>query len=124
MTPHHPTPRVDLKAGYGPYIGRPGVFGLSVIFHQGFDLDALAKAAHFPNGRIGYSVIAHIQEELANLNADYAMLLFITPTRRYVDHHTLAITCNGQIETTLEDDVADALLRAFTVVPNPYKGQP
>ena len=118
------TVKAELKAGYGPFIGRPGVFGLSVVFHQGFDLDTLAKTAHFPNGKIGYSIIAHIQEELANLNAGYALVLFITPTRRYVDHHTLGITRNGQIETILADDAAEALLRAFIVVSNPYKGQP
>ena len=119
-----PTVKQQLIHGYGQFIGRPGVFGLSVVFHQGYDVDALAKAAHFPNGKIGYSVIAHIQDELANLQGEYAMVLFITPTRRYADHHTLGITRSGQIETNLQDDVADALLRAFTVVSNPYKGQP
>ena len=46
------TARVELQAGYGPFIGHPGVFGLSVVFHQGFDLDALAKAATFPMARL------------------------------------------------------------------------
>lgn len=119
-----PTAKQQLITGYGPFIGRPGVFGLSVIFHLGYNFDTLARAAQFPNGKIGYSVIAHIQDELTDVQNGYAIVLFITPTRRYADHHTLGITRNGQIETTLQDFVADALLRAFTVVSNPYKGQP
>ena len=119
-----PTAKADLITRYGPFIGRPGVFGLSVVFHQGFDLDALAKAASYPNGKIAYSIIARIQEELANLNAGLAMILFITPTKRFADHHTLGITCNGQIEAILADAMAEALLRAFTVVSNPYQGKP
>jgi hypothetical protein len=146
MQPTHPTPRVDLSAispldeiviragdlsqpiaaqfliaGYTQFGTLPGVYGISVVFHQGYGVDQLAKAACFPNGKIAYSVIANIQDELTALNGGYALVLFVTPTPRFADHHTLGITRNGQIETTLDPAVANALLRAFKVVSNPYK---
>jgi len=44
-----------------------------------------------------------------------------THSNTYVDHHTLGITRNGQIETQLGRIVANTLINAFSVVPNPYK---
>lgn len=112
-----------LMNGYTQYRNVPGVYGLSVVFHQGYTLDQLAMAAHFPNGSISYSVIASIRSELAALKMGYDMVMWKTPSNMYVDHHTLGITRNGQIETTLERAVADALIKAFLVVPNLYKRQ-
>lgn len=110
-----------LMNGYTQYHNSPGVYGLSVVFHQGYTLDQLAKAATFPNGSISYSVIARIRAELAALGMGYDMVLWKTHSNTYADHHTLGITRNGQIETQLERIVANALINAFSVVPNPYK---
>jgi hypothetical protein len=52
------------------------------------------------------------------------MVLFITPTNRYADHHTLGVMRSGQVMMQIDGAIADALLMAFTVVPNPYRGQP
>jgi hypothetical protein len=84
--------------------------------------DELAKTAHFPHNKIGYSIIAQLQQELGSVG--YEMILFITPTPRYSDHHTLGVMRNSQLEVTLSDRAADALLRAFAVVSNPYRGKP
>ena len=110
-----------LMKGYTQYRNAPGVYGLSVVFHQGYNLDQLAQVARFPNGSIAYSVIVSVRAALAALNMGYDMVLWKTPSNMYVDHHTLGITHNGQIETTLEGVVADALTKAFNVVPNLYK---
>jgi hypothetical protein len=119
---NRPDAKGILIDGYEDDPRYPNVFGLSTVFRQGASLDELARAAHFPHGKIGYSVIARIQQELAVVG--YELVLFITPTVRYADHHTLGIMKNGQVQQTLDDVAADALLRAFTVVSNPYKGKP
>jgi nitrate reductase NapAB chaperone NapD len=110
-----------LMSGYTQYRNVPGVYGLSVVFHQGYTLDQLVKAASFPNGSISYSMIARIRAELAALGMGYDMVLWKTHSNTYVDHHTLGITRNGLMETQLEYIVANALIKAFIVGPNPYK---
>lgn len=121
---HHPNAVQLLMNGYTQYRNVPGIYGLSVVLHQGYSLDQLAQAAHFPNGSISYTVIVSIRAALAALNMGYDMVLWKTPSNMYADHHTLGITRNGQIETTLARVVADALTKAFNVVPNLYKKRP
>lgn len=116
-----PTAAQFLISGYTQFGTLPNVYGMSVVFHQDYSVDQLAKAARFPNGKIAFSVIASIQDELNALNGGYAMVLFITPTPRFADYHPLGITRGGKIETSLDPIVAYALLRAFKVVSNPYR---
>lgn len=114
-----PTAKKVLVDGYEPDSHHPDVHGLSVVFHQGASLDALARTAHFPHRKISYSVVSRVQHELVTVG--YEMVLFITPSARNLDHHTLAVAQNGLIEQKLPDTAADALLRAFMVVDNPYR---
>jgi hypothetical protein len=59
---------------------------------------------------------------LAELSvARYEIVLFVTPSRRLPDHHTLAVAVGGTTLPTLPDAAADALIRALIVVDNPYR---
>jgi hypothetical protein len=68
--------RQHTKAAYEPD-DRYGndVIGLSVIFHIGATLDALAKSASFPNSKLGYTTIGKLSQELTTINC--TLILFI-----------------------------------------------
>jgi hypothetical protein len=48
------------------------------------------------------------------------LVLYVTPVAGYPDHHTLVVARVGVLELTLRDDALDALIRAMTVVDNPW----
>ena len=95
------------------------VVGLSVVFHVGASLDELARTAAFPNAQLGYTTIGRLTQELAQ--AQRVLVLFVTPTTLNPDHHTLAFAYQGVVEQTLKDPAHDALIRALTIVSNPYQ---
>lgn len=100
----------------------PGVRGLSVVFHPGYDVDALALHNHFPHRKLSYATIARVQEAL-NL-AGYGMLLYVTPhLPDYPDHHSLAVTVNGRMQRTFSNRVCHALINALAEVDNPHRQQ-
>ena len=115
-----PQNRAHTKAAYEPderYDNQ--VIGLSVVFRRGATLDELASTASFPNRKLGYTSVGVLSQELASIGC--APVLFITPTGRFLDHHTLAFTRRGAIEESLADDALDALIRALLMVDNPYQ---
>jgi hypothetical protein len=99
------------------------VVGISVLFKVGATADFLAQEGGFRHNRISVSVVAKLQEELASIN--HELVLFVTPMPQapffLPDHHTLAVAQGGMVKPTLEDVVAEALMRSFLVVKNPYK---
>jgi len=99
----------------------PGATGLSCLFRPGASLDDLAHEGSYPNPKLSYTTIGQLVNELASVGIGYTPVLFVTPTRTYPDHHTLAIARHGVIETTLQEDALDALIRALNVVDNPYQ---
>lgn len=100
----------------------PDAVGLSSLFRKGATLDELAREGSFPHQKLSFSVVSKIMHELAL--AGFELMLFKTPTARFPDHHSLAVARNGIVQSTLADDAADALIRAMTVVDNPYMQQP
>jgi len=95
---------------------------MSVVFRPGATLDQLARQGAFPHRKLSFSVIGRIKEELKNVG--YEPVLFATPTSDLPDHHSLAIARVGaktSVEPILSDEAADALIRALTVVDNPYR---
>lgn len=101
----------------------PDAPGISVLFRPGATLDELARDGAFPHKRISFSVVGKIMEELGT--AGYQLVLFVTPDPEHglPDHHSLAVAVGGTVEPNLSDEAADALLRALTVVDNPYRPQ-
>ena len=95
--------------------------GLSCLFRPGATLDELAREGAYRNGKLSFALVGPLTRELAS--SGYGAVLYVTPTHRYPDHHTLTLVRNGQIERTLRDDALDALLRAVHVVDNPYQGR-
>lgn len=93
--------------------------GLSCLFRPGATLDELARAGAYPNTKLSVAIVQRLITEL--LVAGYALLLYITPVQGYPDRHTLVITRDGAVEQILTDDALDALIRAMTVVDNPYR---
>ena len=63
--------------------------------------------------------MGEVTHELALVG--YELVLFVTPTPELPDHHALAIAKGGQVQATLSDDAASALLRAMRVIDNPYQ---
>jgi hypothetical protein len=115
-----PQNRPHTKAAYEPDPRYSNdVIGLSVVFRSGATLDELARTASYPNSKIGYTSLGVLAGELATINCGF--LLFVTPTVRFPDHHTLAFTRGDVVEQTLADDMLDALIRALLIVDNPYK---
>ncbi len=124
-----------LTNAYGPERGYPGVYGISVLFHPGWDVDQLAHAGYFRHGQISYATVAAIQAALAAAGPGpgYALLLTHTPTVALPDHHTLgvALTQSAHVSPgagpvavalqTLPADAAHALSGVFTTSPNPYR---
>jgi hypothetical protein len=101
----------------------PDAPGISTLFRAGATLDELAREGSFPHRRISFSVVGKIIEELAAVG--YQLVLFVTPAPELglPDHHSLSMARAGVIEPTLPDAAADALLRALTVIDNPYRLQ-
>ncbi len=81
-------------------------------------MDELAREGSFPHQKLSFSVVGKIIQELAT--AGFELILFVTPTPQFPDHHSLAVAKNGAVQQTLADEAADALIRAMTVVDNPY----
>jgi len=71
----------------------PMIYGLSTVFRQGASLDQLAKIYTFPNKKLSVSFINALINELAQVQ--HGLILYVTPTARIADHHTLAITYQG-----------------------------
>jgi hypothetical protein len=94
--------------------------GISTLFREGATLDELAHEGAFPHKKISFSVIGRLVQELGF--AGYELILYITPTPRLPDHHSLAVAVAGVVQQTLADSAADALILALTVVDNPYQG--
>jgi hypothetical protein len=97
----------------------PPIYGLSTVFRQGARVTELANAAAYPNKSLSVSIINALVRELAVVK--HKLILYITPDPRLPDHHTLAVAQNGVPQQTLLPHVADALIKAFIVVDNPYK---
>lgn len=68
---------------------------------------------------LSYATVDRLQHELGRVG--YSLVLFITPTRQFPDHHTLAVAQGDVVEVSLTDAPLDALLRALIVVHNPYQ---
>jgi hypothetical protein len=83
----------------------------------------LAREGSFPHRRISFSVVGKIMEELAA--AGYQLVFVVTPAPELglSDHHSLAVARAGVVEPSLPAAVADALLRALTVIDDPYRPQ-
>lgn len=100
------------------------VSGISVVMHSGWDVDALARVAHFRHGKISYATVQQLQQALAD--AGYELVLHSTPTADLPDHHTLSVAQNGARLDHLPDAAADAL--ALVLLPNllknPYQQRP
>ncbi len=99
----------------------PDAVGLSSLFRPGATLDELAREGSFPHQKLSFSVVGKIMQELAI--AGFGLVLFVTPTAQFPDHHSLAVAKNGAVQQTLTDEAADALIQAMTVVDNPYMQQ-
>jgi hypothetical protein len=102
----------------------PDAVGLSSLFRVGATLDELAREGSFPHQKLSFSIVGmgKIMQELAA--GGFELVLFVTPTPTFPDHHSLAVAKNGNVQPTLADDAADALIRAMTVVDNPYMQHP
>jgi hypothetical protein len=107
---------VDIDLAY------PDTVGISTLFREGATLDELAREGAFPHRKISFSVVGKIIEELGAIG--FELVLYITPTPRLPDHHSLAVAVGGIVQPTLSDIATDALLRALTVVDNPYQQRP
>jgi hypothetical protein len=118
-----PEARKNLQDAYirRDTIKYPDAPGISTLFRVGATLDELAREGSFPHRRISFSVVGKIMEELTA--ASYELILFVTPApdAGLPDHHSLAVARAGVVETTLPDVAAEALLRALTVIDNPYR---
>jgi|GEM_PF-3091309 len=105
------------------YRRSPTLPGLSVIFHPGYDVAALAQAGHFKHGKISYATVAQLQQTLATVG--YGMQLLSTPSPNGInpDHHSLLVMQQGNVLPTLPDAAAQALSTEFAknIVENPYQ---
>ena len=117
----HPSARKGLKEQYS----RPNVHyadvraGLSCLFRPGASLDELAREGSYRNPKISVTIVQRLITEVAMVGCE--PVLYITPVAGYPDHHTLAMMRSGIIEVALSDDVMDAMIRAMTIVDNPYQ---
>jgi hypothetical protein len=93
--------------------------GLSCLFRPGASLDELAREGSYPNARLSVAIVERLIDELAAVGC--ALTLYVTPILRFPDHHTLGVMHNGLLETTLRDEVLDALIHAMSIVSNPYR---
>ena len=120
----HPDARSGLKVQYArPNAHYPEVrAGLSCLFRAGASLDELAREGSYRNPRLSVAIVQRLIRELATVACE--LVLYVTPVAGYPDHHTFAVARDGAIELALGDDVLDALIRAMTVVDNPYRQRP
>lgn len=121
----HPAARDGVKVQYArPNVHYPDVrAGLSCLFRPGTSLDELAREGSYRNPKLSVAIVQRLMSELATIGCEL-VLYIITPVAGYPDHHTLVVARSGAIEVTLRDDALDALLRAMTVVDNPYQQRP
>ena len=117
----HPVSRQSIKTQYARMNAHyPDVkAGLSCLFRPGASLDELAREGAYRNAKLSVAIMQRLIAELRR--AEYAPLLYVTPVQGYPDHHTLVVVRGGFVEQTLADDALDALVRAMTVVDNPYR---
>lgn len=119
----HPASRKSLKDQYA----RPNVHysdvraGLSCLFRPGASLDELGREGTYPNAKLSVAIVQRLIAELAG--AGFEPVLYVMPIACYPDHHTLAVARGGVTAMTLQVEALDALIRAMTVVDNPYCGQ-
>lgn len=97
----------------------PMIYGLSTVFRQGVSFDQLAKIYTFTNKKLSVAFINVLIDELAQIQ--HGLILYATPTARIIDHHTLAVTHHGVPQSALTIPVAQALIKAFLIVDNPYQ---
>jgi len=117
---HDPRTRERMRNAYNtPLTLFPGAIGLSCLFRPGATLDELAREGAYPNPLLSYTTVDRLQYDLAQV--EYRLVLFITPTRHFPDHHTLAVAQGDIVELSLADAPLDALLHALIVVHNPYQ---
>lgn len=103
------------------YRRSPQLPGVSVLFHPGYDVDALARAGHFRHGSLTYATVAQLEQALAQVG--YEMQLRSTPSANNPEHHSLLVAQNGNVFPDLPDAAAQALSQEFAknIVPNPYQ---
>jgi hypothetical protein len=119
----HPAARNGLKVQYArPNVHYPDVCaGLSCLFRPGASLDELAREGSYRNPKLSVAIVQRLITELATVGCE--LVLYITPVAGYPDHHTLVVARSSMIEVTLHDDALNALIRAMTVLDNPYQQQ-
>lgn len=117
----HPAARSGLKSQYGrANVHYPDVSaGLSCLFRPGASLDELAREGSYRNPKLSVAILQRVINELAMTGCE--LVLYITPVAGYPNHHTLVVAQSGVIDVALQDDVLDTLIRAMTVVDNPYQ---
>jgi hypothetical protein len=117
----HPAARNGLKAQYArPNVHYPDVrAGLSRLFRPSASLDELAREGLYRNAKLSVTILQRLMTERATVG--HEVVLYVTPVAGYPDHHTLVVVRSGVIEVTLNDAALDALIRAMTVVDNPYQ---
>lgn len=103
------------------YLRNSSIPGLSVIFHPGFDVDALARSGHFKHRTISYATVAQLEQALQL--AGYGMELRAIPSSNNPDHHSLLVVERGHALPSLPTAAAQALASEFgkNIVPNPYQ---
>ena len=109
-----------LMAGYVRHLGYPQqqIYGCSVQYEPGLSIDELAKAGRFPNGQISYAQRIDLESALLPLN--FIMELRRTQGTGY--HHTFMVLYDTAriVQTSLRQDVADALAAVFQRKRNPF----
>jgi hypothetical protein len=110
----------NLQAAYGPDATRTDLFGLSVLFHAGWNVDQLARAGNFRHSMVSFAAVTQLRAALQLIG--YDLLLTATPSRLLPAHHTLSVTRQGLILADLPADAAQALSSVLlpNTVPNPY----
>jgi hypothetical protein len=98
----------------------PGIFGFSVLYHQGMQLDDLALRNPVPHKKLSYGTVILLQQESRKVG--YEMVLFITPNADLPDHHSLAVQRAGNAapEQEMPRAIAEMLVRVSTVDDNPH----
>jgi hypothetical protein len=76
----------SLMKGYNQHRGVPNLFGFSVQYAAGENVEALAQAGQFPHEQISYAADDALQAALQPLG--YTMQLVRSPGKGY--HHTFA----------------------------------
>jgi hypothetical protein len=74
----------------------PDAVGISMLFREGATLDEVAREGSFPHKTISFSVIGKVIDVLAK--AGYELVLYVTPTPKLPDHHSLAVAVQGVVQ--------------------------